>query len=219
MFEGFRLYRSEDPAGTPKSFTLLREWTVKDSVGPQYGYSTGIETTFVDSNLQVSKTYWYAVTSIGLPDLHVIDYVDWNGSVKKDTLFTPSGETSVLASRMRVNLPFSVSHQPNRVLVVPNPYRTDQNYTTEFGGYEGRSRSWTENNRLIKFIHLPVHCTIRIFSLAGEVIATLYHDDPVRGEMDWNLISESNRAIASGVYIFTVESDLGTQTGKFVVIR
>ncbi len=51
------------------------------------------------------------------------------------------------------------------------------------------------------------------------MIATLYHDDPVRGEMDWNLISESNRAIASGVYIFTVDSDLGTQTGKFVVIR
>ncbi len=76
-----------------------------------------------------------------------------------------------------------------------------------------------ENERLIKFIHLPAHCTIRIFTLTGDMIATLYHDDPVRGEMDWNLISESNRAIASGVYIFTVDSDLGSQTGKFVVIR
>ncbi len=37
--------------------------------------------------------------------------------------------------------------------------------------------------------------------------------------MDQNLISESNRAIASGVYLFTVESEFGKQVGKFVVIR
>ncbi len=219
VFQGYRLYRSEDPAGTARSFTLFREWSVIDSIGPQYTYSTGIETTFVDTNLLTGKVYWYAVTSFGMPDRHVIDYVDWDGTVKQETLATPSAESSILASRKRVSMTFSVSTQPGKVLVVPNPYRTDQNYTTEFGGYEGRSRSWTENDRLIKFIHLPAHCTIRIFTLAGDVIATLYHDDPVRGEMDWNLISESNRAIASGVYIFTVESDLGTQTGKFVVIR
>ncbi len=219
VFEGYRLYRSEDPAGTANSFTLLKEWSVLDSIGPKYAYSTGIETTFVDTNLLPGKVYWYAVTSFGIPDRHVIDYLDWDGTVRQDTLSTASAESSVLAARKRVKLTFSASNEPDKVLVVPNPYRTDQNYTTEFGGYEGRSRSWTENDRLIKFIHLPAHCTIRIFTLAGDVVATLYHDDPVRGEMDWNLISESNRAIASGVYVFTVESDLGTQTGKFVVIR
>ncbi len=219
VFEGYRLYRSEDPAGTANSFTLLKQWDVIDSVGPKYGYDTGIETTFVDSNLHTNKTYWYAVTSFGIPDLHVIDYLDFDGVVKKETLNTPSAETSVLASRKRVNLPFAVSSEPNKVLVVPNPYRVDENYTYEGGGWEGRGKTWNENKRLLKFIHLPPKCTIRIYSLVGDIIATLLHDNPVRGELDWNLLSESNRAIASGVYVFSVESEYGMQIGKFAVIR
>ena len=219
VFEGYRLYRSEDPAGTAQSFTLLREFSVVDSVGPRYAYSTGIETTFVDSVLMPGKVYWYAVTSFGLPDRHIIDYVDRDNSVKQETLATPTAESSILASRKRVKMMFSVSNEVGKVLVVPNPYRVDQNYTTEFGGYEGRSRSWTEDKRLLKFIHLPVSCTIRIFTLAGDVVTTLRHDDPVDGEMECNLLSQSGRAIASGVYIFTVESALGSQTGKFVIIR
>jgi hypothetical protein len=107
----------------------------------------------------------------------------------------------------------------NEVLVVPNPYRVDRDYTFESGGWEGRARDWNENRRLLKFIHLPVKCTIRVFTLAGDLVTTISHDDPVRGEESWNLLSDSNRAIASGVYVFTVESDLGRQIGKFVLIR
>jgi hypothetical protein len=219
VFEGYRLYRSEDPAGTPNSFTLVRQWDVIDSIGPKYEYDTGIETTFTDSNLRTGKTYWYAVTSFGIPDLHVIDYLDYDGSVKKETLFTKSAETSVLASRKRVHLSFSASHETGRVLVVPNPYRVDQDYTYESGGWEGRTRTWTENRRLIRFIHLPPICTLKIFSLSGDVVATLYHDSLPEGELDWNMLSESGRAIASGVYVFTVDSEYGRQMGKFVIIR
>jgi hypothetical protein len=112
-----------------------------------------------------------------------------------------------------------VSNKLGDVVVVPNPYRTDQSYTFEEGGWEGRSSTWTEYSRRIKFIHVPPKCTIRIYSLSGDIIATLYHDDPVRGDVDWDLLSESNRAIASGLYVFSVESDLGKQIGKFAVIR
>jgi hypothetical protein len=125
----------------------------------------------------------------------------------------------VLASRKRVNLPFSVSHAASTVLVVPNPYRVDESYVYESGGWEGRAKDWTENKRLLKFIHLPPKCTIRVYSLVGDIIATLYHDDPNRGEIEWNLLSDSNRAIASGVYVFSVDSEYGTQIGKFAVIR
>jgi hypothetical protein len=218
-FEGFRLYRSEDPSGSPGSFTLLRQWDVKDTLGPHFGYETGIETTFVDSNLLQDKTYWYSVTSFAIPDAYVTEYIDSLNRVIPETLYSKTTESSVIAARKRINLPFSVSTTPDKVLVVPNPYRTDQDYTFENGGWEGREKAWNENKRLIKFIHLPDVCTIRIYSLAGDVIATLHHEDPTRGEMAWNLMSESGRAIASGVYVFTVESLLGRQIGKFAVIR
>ncbi len=219
IFEGYRLYRSEDPAGTAKSFVMLGQWDMIDGGGPRFEYDTGIETTFIDENLKTGKTYWYSVTSFGIPDVHVMDYVDWDGSIKVETLATKSMESSVLASRKRIKMPFSVSNELNKVLVVPNPYRVDEEYTFEMGGYEGLAKVWNENKRLLKFIHLPPKCTIRIFTLSGDIITTLYHEDAVRGELDWNLLSESNRTIASGVYVFTVESEYGTQMGKFVVIR
>jgi len=219
IFEGYRLYRSEDPAGTAKSFTMVRQWDLIDTVGPQYYYDTGVETTYVDDNLTTGKTYWYSITSFGIPDYTVIDYIDWEGKVKKESLSTSGKETSVLASRKRVKLPFSVSNELNQVAVVPNPYRINEDYTFESGGYEGRQRSWTEDKRMLKFIHLPPKCTIRIFTMTGEIVSTIYHEDPTQGEHNWDLKSDSNRSIASGVYVFTVESDYGKQIGKFVVIR
>ena len=36
-------------------------------------------------------------------------------------------------------------------------------YTYENGGWEGRGRDWNETKRLVKFIHLPRKCTIRVF--------------------------------------------------------
>ncbi|HUL44305.1 MAG TPA: hypothetical protein VLY03_08105 [Bacteroidota bacterium] len=219
VFMGYRLYRSEDPSGIPSSFTLLRQWDVKDSLFPQLGYGTGIDTMFVDSSLTIDKVYWYAVTAYGIPDAHILDYMDFDGTMKVDTLYSPSTESSLTASRIRVKIPFAPSSNLNKVLVVPNPYRTDQNYTFENGGWEGRQQSWTENNRLLKFINLPQRCRIRIFSLVGDIVKTIEHDDPVKGEENWDLLTESGRTVASGVFIFTVESELGTQTGKFAIIR
>ena len=72
---------------------------------------------------------------------------------------------------------------------------------------------------MLKFINLPPKCTIRIFTLVGDIVKSIEHDDPVKGEENWDLLTESGRTVASGVFIFTVESELGTQTGKFVIIR
>ena len=220
IFEGYRLYRSEDEGYSPpvSSFTLLKEF---DMAGDTYEYNVGIDTVFVDSNLVRGKRYWYAVTAFGIPNFTVLDIPDRSGHIHKDTvsLYIGGGETNLRSNAKSVLLPFSVSNKLGDVLVVPNPYRVDQDYTYENGGWEGRSSDWSENKRLIKFIHLPPRCTIRIYTLAGEVVTTLEHDDPVRGELSWNLLSESNRALASGVYVFTVESDFGKQIGKFVIIR
>jgi hypothetical protein len=44
-------------------------------------------------------------------------------------------------------------------------------------------------------------------------------DNPNDGQARWNLITRSGQDVVSGVYMFVVESDLGTQRGKFVIIR
>ncbi len=215
IFEGYRLYRSEDPVGSPTSFTLLKEFDVVD----QFGFNIGLDTIFVDSNLVRGKRYWYSVTSTGIPDLTVFVRQYSPGNFSVDSIYSPPTESPIATNTTPLDLKFSTSQKLGEVLVVPNPYRVDRDYTLESGGWEGRSRDWTENNRLMKFIHLPQRCTIRIFTLAGDIVTTLEHDDPYTGEAEWNLLSGSNRAVASGLYIFTVESDLGRQVGKFVLIR
>ena len=183
----------------------------------------GLDSVFIDSNLVRGKRYWYAVTSFGIPDIAVVERPTSSGGITYDTLYSESAESAFNENRIRVDLSFSASDRLDEVMVVPNPYRVDQDYTYENGGWEGRGRDWDETKRLVKFIHLPRKCTIRVFSLSGDQIAALEYEAPSsapdRGELEWNLLSESNRALASGVYVYTVESQYGRQVSKFVLIR
>jgi hypothetical protein len=225
VFEGFKLWRSETPNFTPGSFSLLKQVDVADEL--HFEFDTGLEYEFTDSNLNVGKTYWYAVTSFTIPLLTVVTIPDTGGGLpRSDTVRTPYAESDPGENATRVQLPFTASSKLGDVKVVPNPYRSDLDYTFEQGGWEGLSRLWLESQRVIWFIHLPSRATVRIFSISGDLVATIQHDDTKRasaglpdGQEEWHLLSDSGRAIASGVYVFTVESDVGTQIGKFVVIR
>jgi hypothetical protein len=219
-FSAFRLWRSENPRFPDNSFVLIRQF---DDPRDSFEYNTGLQYEYVDSNLVRGKTYVYAVTSKSIPNI-VWQEIPSGDSVVPVAVPVDPLESSKLVNASRVDLPFSVSTTPGAVRVVPNPYRTDRQYSLESGGYEGPSGEWDENRRKIKFINLPGVCTIRVFSLAGELIRTIEHDGRdgsgfPRGDHDMLLLSESNRALASGIYIFQVESPLGMQMGKFVVIR
>jgi len=234
IFSGFKLYRSEDVGDDPliESFVMLREYSLPDNA--TLADLNLLDSVFVDSNLVRGKRYWYAVTSFGLPDITILQIPQPDGSTRYDTLYSENSESSIRANRIRIDVPFSPSEELGKVLVVPNPYRVDEEYTYESGGWEGLARYWDENKRLVKFIHLPMgEWTLRVFTLAGDLITTIqnkpegytqgnnylgeYRED--RGEITWDLLSESNRALASGVYIFAINSKYGDQYGKFVLIR
>ncbi len=220
-FEGYRLYRSEDPGDAPelKSFSLVKQFDLVDSID----FDIGLDSMYVDSNLVRGKRYWYAVTSFGIPDMTIVEKTGAGGGIIRDTLMFEGPESSITENLVRVDLAFAASEEKDRVLVVPNPYRVDVDYTYENGGWEGRGRDWDETKRFVKFIHLPRKCTIRVFTLTGDQITTIEYeappDHPDKGEVDWDILSESRRALASGVYVYTVESDFGRQIGKFVLIR
>ena len=80
------------------------------------------------------------------------------------------------------------------------------------------SPSWAAR---IWFTNLPARCTIKIFTVAGDLVRTLRHDDPAEGKQAWDVLSEYGRAIASGLYIYVVENlDTGEiQRGKLVIIK
>jgi hypothetical protein len=109
------------------------------------------------------------------------------------------------------------------VFVYPNPYRTDADYREL--GFESRtitSRS-DDHVRALHFGNLPSTCTIRIYSLDGDLIIQIDHDrvptDPKAAHDEWDLITRNRQSVVSGLYYYVVESASRTQIGKFAIIR
>jgi len=75
--------------------------------------------------------------------------------------------------------------------------------------------------RHVDFCGLPkARCTIRIYTVAGDLVAQLDHDGSGGdGQASWDLISRNGQETASGIYLFAVDSPVGQSIGRFVVIR
>jgi len=109
------------------------------------------------------------------------------------------------------------------IYVYPNPYRNDVDYRGQ--GFEGLTQDFLPRDkvRAIHFANLPPKCTIRIFSIDGDLIRELSHDvspaDPTFSHAQWDLITRNRQLIVSSLYYWSVEMpDGSTQIGKFVVI-
>ena len=87
--------------------------------------------------------------------------------------------------------------------------------------YIVRSRfNETSISRKLRFTNLPQECRISIFTVSGELVKVLDHNNQFDGNEWWDLRSANNQEIAPGLYIFHVESrGLEPIVGKFAVIR
>jgi hypothetical protein len=113
------------------------------------------------------------------------------------------------------------------VFVVPNPYKAG-------APWDLVPRDEDPSGTKVTFHNLPLtKGTIHIFTLAGDLVQNLPFDgtppadlqfgkDPVtqgQGEVGWNLISRNGQSIVSGIYLYSVDTSLGQQVGKFVIIK
>ncbi len=137
----------------------------------------------------------------------------------------PVTKLSPLASSPTINAkyvyPIDKSGNAEKVAVYPNPYRIDANYLEM--GYEDPDRSgFTQFDRRIWFSDLPGECTIRIFTLDGDLVRQIDYDPDVNstGVIHWDLISLNTQAVVSGVYLYTVDSVSGHhEIGKIAIIK
>jgi hypothetical protein len=134
-----------------------------------------------------------------------------------------------------------VEEQGLNVRVYPNPYKA------RYEGYDGRMTSYylqgfeapqkdpridkfEEQDRRIWFINLPHEATIRIYTLDGDLVRTIHHRWPrpagndaflsdYSSRVGWDLITRNTQAVTAGIYIYRVDSPVGSQTGKIVIIK
>ena len=230
-FEGYRIYSSPKTSDSPDENTLLAQFD-KDTLN--IGYNTGFELIQIDTVIQdhhyayrfVNRDlksgwpgeYWFAVTSY--------DRGNPNNNL-------PSLESSVLENKtyVIVGSPARESEQQYPVTVFPNPYHAQ-------ALWDGS----TERERLIWFANLPAKSRVRIYSLSGDMVDEFEHDASAYTGQDveriqnsggsnqtllpgglhaWDMISAFDQAIATGLYLYSVENlqTGAVQTGKFLVIK
>lgn len=103
----------------------------------------------------------------------------------------------------------------DKVAVVPNPYISAASWEKRNLNQTGRGE------RRIDFIHLPVQCTVRIYTITGALIKTLEKTTGATdGTLSWNLVTEDGTDIAYGIYIYHVDAPgVGEHIGKFAIIK
>lgn len=240
-FEGYRIYRSnlgDDIKGTiSTNMQLIAQY---DSAGNDIGYNNGFSDVHLDKPVVFkgdTTHYWYKYEMNDLLSgwqyqfsVTAFDNGGGNSQIKVGSL-----ESSRNASAVRVfpgtlvNQQFNHPDKDHKVGVYPNPYRVN-------AAWDG-SNSLT---RKIIFYNLPAHAEIRVYTLAGEIVADLKHDaatynGDIRwfndfsannrvvsgGEHAWDLLNESRQNLSTGLYLYTVK-DLDTgkvQRGKLAIIK
>lgn len=99
------------------------------------------------------------------------------------------------------------------VIVVPNPY------IAYSAGEIAGVRTGDRDDRRVEFRNLPPKCTIRIYTIVGELVDTIEKNDN-RDFATWNLLTFEAQEIAYGVYIYHVDAPgIGTKIGRFAVIK
>jgi hypothetical protein len=157
-----------------------------------------------------------------LPDIAVYNYpadfhigriifnnsVPATGTVVRFTTNKPNASDDVFTFKTDAAMISTNLVDLNNIKVVPNPYIVRNNWEPS-----------SDYSRLA-FTHLPDKCTIRIYTLSGDHLRTLEHNSPdLDGNENWDLLTKNNQKIASGIYIFHVDSPYGEKMGKFAVVR
>ncbi len=102
------------------------------------------------------------------------------------------------------------------IYVVPNPY-----VGTSVLEPDNKLPNQNRGERRIYFENLPMKCTIRIFTLSGELVTTLVHESGMdNGREYWNLLNRDGFSVAYGVYLAHIEAPgIGNKLVKFALIK
>lgn len=230
-FEGYRLYMSKpgfDFQGNQEPFEEIADFDLVDSIGLDAGLPVRLDPPKLFAGDPHPYVYQYRVSSLlnGWQYVFGVEAYDKGNAA----LGTPSQPSARALGKVFPG-PQASAHDSAAVGVFPNPY-----YSRAY--WDGPS----VREKKIYFYNLPARCEIRIYTVAGDIVATLEHNGATYNGSDiqwfqhyasdntqrlpgglhaWDLITDADQAIATGLYLYTVK-DLNTgaiQRGKFLVIK
>ena len=233
-FEGYRIYGARKTANDDLGeFSLLLETDLNNNIGYNTGFSTiQITDQFGEpDSLLINDTYYqYKFENANIKDGWLNYYAVTAYDQGDPDANLESLESSIYSNRVYV-FPGKAAAKENdwvgEPTVYPNPFKGQ----ALWDGYGSRSK-------MLWFRNLPNEAEIRIFSLAGDLVDIIQHEESYNGadianidaqknplmaggEHAWDLITMHDQATASGLYLFTVEDKNSGQIkeGKFLIIK
>ena len=188
------------------------------------GYLKYFEYEIDINNLLPTVHWWVNVTAF--------DFGSPKSGLK--SLETPKSGGAI--GTFALNSSQDVAAKDLKAYVYPNPYIGDRRYIQE--GYEGivgtnednpnygqiiKGKFSEQREHVIHFANLPSKCTIRIYTLDGDLVREIVHNkdstNPNASHDEWDLITRNTQLTVSGIYYWSVEDENGkTQIGKLVLI-
>jgi hypothetical protein len=228
-FEGYRVYLGLDRQHPTRVAQFDKNAPPNDTTGFNTGFGAIQRDTVI--NGVPRHSYHYSITGLR-------DGLSYYGGVTSYDL--GDATVSSLESGLNQNKFQAVPNPAPREeaggpIVYPNPYRVEAQW----------DRGTLVRDHYLWFARLPHHCTLRIYTLAGDLVfetrfdGNAYHGQGTRGLYDpaqdidtgppalsgasfaWNMITTQGQAIATGLYIFSVENLEGGQVsrGKFLIVK
>ena len=233
-FEGYRIYGARKTVNDDLGeFSLLLEIDLKNDIGYNTGFSTiRIINEFGEpDSILINDTYYhYKFENANIKDGWLNYYAVTAYDQGDPDANLESLESSIYSNRVYVFPGKAAAKENNWVgepTVYPNPFKGQ----ALWDGYGSRSK-------MLWFRNLPNEAEIRIFSLAGDLVDIIQHEESYNGadianidaqknplmaggEHAWDLITMHDQATASGLYLFTVEDKNSGQIkeGKFLIIK
>jgi hypothetical protein len=228
-FAGYQVWkaegwRRESNIPSDEMWRLIADYDTTELADIDTGISGVGKYRTVDTRVQNGFWYWYAVTAYDEGTFRIVS-IDSTGAPPETT--RARVEEPKFGKYTQTMRPVMAGTTPTQTLddvyVVPNPYRAN-------AAWDLAETSFEPTGRRIRFYNLPPVATIRIYTLAGDHVITLEHNEALRrAEMEsgefaeltsWNLISQNQQDTVSEIYIYHVETPDGQEKiGKFVVIR
>ena len=196
-----------DPQTRRADFAAYRIYRSDNSVEGPWEQIASVPKTIADSLVVAGNITYFVSSPVGVPYRYSVTSIDSGGN--------ESGMTGY--SYYPIASEPDPSNALTNVVVVPNPFR-------QVSGYSDQS----ENKRL-QFMNIPAKCTIRIYTLALDLVRTLEHDGA--GLQTWGtqtyqdyMLTDFGQNVMPGIYIYHVESHVPghegeTAVGKFAIIR
>ncbi|MCK5687183.1 hypothetical protein KAJ27_23815, partial [bacterium] len=175
-FSGYKIYRAVG------DYKYTKYDLVVDLSYSNGGLSEGKTTfTYDDKTVTRGQKYYYTIVAYDNGD---------NAFAKVLT-----SQAHLTRTNIGVSLSTPGANAMDNIRIVPNPWN-EKMQVLQYAG--------SANKYMLQFVNLPDVCHIRVFNTRGDLIKKLEHEKG--SEERWNLSTDYNQIISSGVYIVQFEA-------------